>query len=627
MRTKNKNNRTPINRERRYLILDIILLALFSVIFLLVSYEWLKLSPNYSYGDGLGLLRKPAFFSLLFKHGLYSEIIPAFSGYPPLMPLFTVLLYRLFGESWTVSVFSQTVFIIPLIFSMYFLGRMLGGRMHGWIVVLLTASSQTLFIESKTYQMDFPLTAFVALLLLFIFLSRGYTRPLPSIAVGISLGLGSLAKYMLPFAFFPLLFSGAASLYNAGKNTLSRLILFIIFGTGSWAALHFLFRKAGAQFIYKHYTGISLLCLSIAIFLTLLLVYITTLIKKGGLPKTGFEEKDWLAPFYLAVMLIMAFGIAFPWHGAFFSEISGKLEHHFFGYYAQNASIPSLLWSNVKNLNSFMPLALLFIVISSLYIILFKRKFMPVILLLSFWCEFFFITFIEVYPAPRYLLPLLPLVILVGTAWMPPLKNIFKVPIFILIVVWAVLQLIGWHPFIYNRLPEKLNFVENIKPAIKVQDEFSLKIIPPVTGDISPAAMPAWKNGRIAWVLGLNTGIDFHMNAHIFEYEAIRQDLTPVDGRGEKHLFVEEYNDIRMLIHDLPKYNWCGLIISYENPETEKTLISELKKRGWTPVKLGEKNFSYNAPKKSLGSGSENMRNFTINSYKLIQPESQNRRQ
>lgn len=125
--------------------------------------------------------------------------------YPPLSFLVSAAFYSLFGVSHLVALGSQVLFLIPLLAGAWWIGRELGGRGGGMLSLLAAAGNPWLPINLTAYFLEVGTLAMVAAFFAFLLASRGGNSPLPTLALGLVLGLGMLSKWSFLFFTAPAL--------------------------------------------------------------------------------------------------------------------------------------------------------------------------------------------------------------------------------------------------------------------------------------------------------------------------------------------------------------------------------------------------------------------------------------
>jgi 4-amino-4-deoxy-L-arabinose transferase-like glycosyltransferase len=120
----------------------------------------------------------------------------------PIRPFFffasATPLYWAFGTSPDVATMVNVVYWLILLASIYGLGCHLGGPRLGAWGAILTALVPMLYAMSRSFYIEFSLTALVALALYFLVASQGFQRREMALAFGVALGLGMLTKRTYP---------------------------------------------------------------------------------------------------------------------------------------------------------------------------------------------------------------------------------------------------------------------------------------------------------------------------------------------------------------------------------------------------------------------------------------------
>jgi hypothetical protein len=125
---------------------------------------------------------------------------------PFLVPVVMGLLLPISGGGPDGAVLSSmVVFSAVLIFSLWFLGRRLGGELAGFLAAFLGVSYPIIIGHSQVPMLDVPMTACVALIYTLFIVSNRFHDRRASVYFGLALGFGMLTKenffiYAIPIA-------------------------------------------------------------------------------------------------------------------------------------------------------------------------------------------------------------------------------------------------------------------------------------------------------------------------------------------------------------------------------------------------------------------------------------------
>lgn len=142
---------------------------------------------------------------LASSHAPLSLMVLYPGHYPPLTYQVTCLFYHLFGESTAVAVASLFPFLLTLSLSLYGIGATFGNRWSGLLCALAGLCAPVVLEHSRTYFLDLPATAALALSLCALLHSRGFSNRPWSLVFGLSMGLGMLTKWTHPALVLPFL--------------------------------------------------------------------------------------------------------------------------------------------------------------------------------------------------------------------------------------------------------------------------------------------------------------------------------------------------------------------------------------------------------------------------------------
>jgi hypothetical protein len=137
---------------------------------------------------------------------------------------------------------TNILFLAVLFFSLYYIGKRLGNKNIGVFSAFIVSMYPFVFGLSKTPLPDFALTAMATFSLCCLIYADDFSRKLPSLLFGLSLGLGILTKQI--FVFFiatPLCFVIARLFFKRQMDQSRRENLLIVFLTaffsgGFWFA-------------------------------------------------------------------------------------------------------------------------------------------------------------------------------------------------------------------------------------------------------------------------------------------------------------------------------------------------------------------------------------------------------
>ncbi len=153
---------------------------------------------------------------------------------PPLFLLTSVPLYAVFGRSPDVGVMTNLLFLVVLILSTYGIGKILQGVETGLMAALVVSMFPLLFGLSRSYWVDYALTAMVSLSMYLMLRTDCFKNRKYVYLFGLSAGLGMLTKWTYfifllgPFVYF--LFLPSADGEKALKERLKQGTLSILIG-------------------------------------------------------------------------------------------------------------------------------------------------------------------------------------------------------------------------------------------------------------------------------------------------------------------------------------------------------------------------------------------------------------
>ena len=129
-------------------------------------------------------------------------IIERSSFYPPVVPCSAAIVYRLAPSDVAAAQSVILAFLGLGMATVYLLGRRLAGGTEGVVAAVVFGCAPFVVFSSQRFQLDLPLAAMVAVALLVILLTDGFTRLGWSLVAGLVFGVGMLTKP--PFAAYVL---------------------------------------------------------------------------------------------------------------------------------------------------------------------------------------------------------------------------------------------------------------------------------------------------------------------------------------------------------------------------------------------------------------------------------------
>ncbi len=114
---------------------------------------------------------------------------------PPLFMLTSLPFYFVFGKSTDVAVMTNFVFLAIMLFSVYGIGKRIHSHEAGLLASFIISTFPILFGLSRSYWLDFPVTAMVCLSMYILLMTDYFSSRKYSLLFGISAGLGMLTKW------------------------------------------------------------------------------------------------------------------------------------------------------------------------------------------------------------------------------------------------------------------------------------------------------------------------------------------------------------------------------------------------------------------------------------------------
>ena len=153
----------------------------------------------------------------LFRLGNPLPFFDTRINYPPLVYWITDAFYAATGDHalW-IAILSNVVWTSLLVFATYKLGEALWSPRVGLLSVAFVITAPMVVSTLKSYMLDVPLAATVALSLYLLVRSKSFVDRKYSLLFGASCGIGLLVKWTFPFVLvLPVLQASAAALHEA----------------------------------------------------------------------------------------------------------------------------------------------------------------------------------------------------------------------------------------------------------------------------------------------------------------------------------------------------------------------------------------------------------------------------
>ncbi|MCD6309879.1 MAG: glycosyltransferase family 39 protein [Candidatus Eremiobacteraeota bacterium] len=416
-------------------------LLLFGLFLLVLFLEgwWLNLSPGYFNPDPNRFMNQTRDFT----HFLFSEFnlkSALFVGgeYPPLLHFAGSIFRLIFGSSFIVLGLAATSFSLILIFSLYGIGRYLGGRISGWAGALLGVSSPLWFFECRGYNPDVPLAAMTALSLYLLLASDKFKDRKMTLFFFVAFSLGTLSKpSFLFFTIFPLFYLAYQVISKESGSAWLRVVPWLVFaifiGVGVW-----LLKKPSVYLpLRANYYYYLVFLFTLGLFLFIILRAVER--------KKDISKKDSLFNMtYGGIIFILLAGI---WYPPMIPDLARKTVFQM-GSTIQFLPYLKIAGDVFKGGIILLPVGIISALIS-------KRREVYTLLLLSFLPGWLLVSRASAgVVIPRYALGILPSAVILAIGWLPLIKPKFQKGIFILvllIVTWQFLS--GFWQFQPGHIP------------------------------------------------------------------------------------------------------------------------------------------------------------------------------
>ncbi len=165
-----------------------------------VNIWWVNVETRPPHWDmGRHLFNGVVYFAQFKNHSWFPLLGGYYGYYPPFLYYTAIPFLLIFHPSVTSAVSTNIVFVAILVFSIYGIGARLWSRRVGLLASILVLATPMLAMQFKEFQIDAPLTAWVALTIYVLLRTQAFRSRRWSIVLGIVLGLGMLLKWTFIF--------------------------------------------------------------------------------------------------------------------------------------------------------------------------------------------------------------------------------------------------------------------------------------------------------------------------------------------------------------------------------------------------------------------------------------------
>jgi hypothetical protein len=165
----------------------------------------------------------PTVFRAILKGSEEYPLVTPSGYYPPLVPAVTGLLYLAAGRSYETAMATNLLFLGLLIWGVWGLGSHFAGRPAGVMAALLVLAAPGIRLAAAEYMLDLPLACLVVLACWACVLTQEFTHRNRSIVFGILCGLGMLTKWsFFLFLLSPVVLTMTEGMRKAAASAVGR---------------------------------------------------------------------------------------------------------------------------------------------------------------------------------------------------------------------------------------------------------------------------------------------------------------------------------------------------------------------------------------------------------------------
>lgn len=210
-----------------------------SVLFVLSSLVWLGLDTRPPDNDGTKHVLIAYGYRSAIESGDLLAPLTQFNAYPPLVHLVGAIGTWIAGQGVNQLIMTSNVVFAPMLaLSCYGIGSLAFNRRAGLLAAAFALATPMVFSQFHNFMVDPPLTALVALTVWMLLASRRFERRGYAIATGVAAGLGMMTKSVFPvFLLGPVLVVLARGGWRQGRNILWAAVPLLVLAL-PWYLLH-----------------------------------------------------------------------------------------------------------------------------------------------------------------------------------------------------------------------------------------------------------------------------------------------------------------------------------------------------------------------------------------------------
>ncbi|MCD6310658.1 MAG: glycosyltransferase family 39 protein [Candidatus Eremiobacteraeota bacterium] len=221
------DNEKKTNRQ------DLILFIIFSIIFLFFLLLWLRKEfcfPYWACWDRL--IRSLAMYKAIFEQVDLARAFFVTEEYPPFVFFITASGLKICCSSIAVTYGISTLFTLLLCYMLLLTGRLIGGRLLGWSMVLLAGTAPELLFFSRQFFLITPATTMLAISFYLILKSNYFKDLKNSLLSGLAMAIGAYTNFTFMFFIVPVAIGAFVFSMIRGKKEERKKIL----NNFSWCA-------------------------------------------------------------------------------------------------------------------------------------------------------------------------------------------------------------------------------------------------------------------------------------------------------------------------------------------------------------------------------------------------------
>jgi hypothetical protein len=246
-------------------------------------------------------------------------------AFPPGLYVVAAWMVAWIGPTVDAAALGTVAFASLLGFTLSWLGLRAGGPFAGVLLPLVALATPMLSASARILLLDLPATALIVVVWTLAWESGGFRRPVPTVLMGVALGVGALVKYTLFPWVLPFLVLTGVTMFVRSPTSLLPLVFAAYPG---WLAVRALVERSGAPagtFTPARLVGPVNVALGVGVVGALVVIVGVFAARRRGKDSrwvVGLADGAWLA-----IAAICAMAVVLPWFLYAMPVVWSKVRH------------------------------------------------------------------------------------------------------------------------------------------------------------------------------------------------------------------------------------------------------------------------------------------------------------